>query len=325
MIAVIRAAVIVCVLFFLLIARLYAQQGDVCGVHDPFLIAANGRYYVFSTGKGIPIRQSKDLIHWKKLGRVFEALPPWAVQTLPSAKSPWAPGLVFIHGGYLIYYALSTFGSTDSCIALATNKTLDPASPNYHWEDQGIVIRSYPGDRFNAIDPNPFQDAQGRLWLAYGSFSDGIKMRRLDPLTGKIDEFHPEVTSLARRPGVHAIEAPHIIQHGEYYYLFVSFDYCCRGVQSTYNIRVGRSDKITGPYVGEDGKSMMEGGGTLLLGTQGRFIGPGHKSVLQENGKTWLAYHFYDGSWYGTPTLQIRPLRWSDGWPVVEEPLSLPF
>lgn len=304
---------------------LRAQQGDVRGVHDPFLIKEGGTYRVFSTGRGIPIRESTDLIHWKKSGRVFENLPPWVAKELPAAKSPWAPGVLFFNGLYHLYYALSTFGSNDSCIALATNKTLDPSSPDYRWSDEGIVIRSHPGDRYNAIDPNVALDAGGHPWLSYGSFHDGIALRRLDPATGKTDPAHPEVIPLARRPGNDAIEAPHIIRHGEYYYLFVSFDFCCRGAGSTYNIRVGRSREITGPYRDRDGRQMMDGGGTLLLGTQGRFIGPGHNSILRENGGEWLVCHFYDAYWNGTPTLQIRPIRWTpDGWPTAGDPVSAP-
>jgi arabinan endo-1,5-alpha-L-arabinosidase len=271
------------------------------------------------------MRISTDLIHWKKAGRILENLPPWAGREFPSAKSPWAPCVSYFNGLYHLYYALSVFGSNDSCIALATSTTLDPASSGRLWNDGGIVVRTHPGDPYNAIDPDVVLDKEGRPWLSYGSFHEGIVLRRLNAATGTLDPAHPEVIPLARRPGNDAIEAPNIIRHGEYFYLFVSFDFCCRGAKSTYNIRVGRSKAVTGPYRDRNDKPMMEGGGTLVLETQGRLIGPGHSSIFSGNGKEWLAYHFYDAYWNGTPTLQIRPINWTaDGWPEAGAPLSPP-
>ena len=116
-----------------------------------------------------------------------------------------------------------------------------------------------------------------------------------------------------------AIEAPHIFRNGDFYYLFVNWDRCCRGVHSTYNIRVGRSRKITGPYLDKDGVDLMKGGATLLLETDGPFIGPGHANIFEEHGKYWFSCHFYDSTRRGRPTLAIRPLRWADdGWPALE-------
>lgn len=131
-----------------------------------------------------------------------------------------------------------------------------------------------------------------------------------------------QVYSLARRPSPDAIEAPFLLHRGRYYYLFVSFDLCCRGVNSTYNIRVGRAEQVTGPYVDREGKAMMEGGGSILLATQGSVIGPGHCAVLHNERGDFLVHHFYDGEDNGMPTLQVRPLAWtSDGWPEAGAPL----
>lgn len=116
-----------------------------------------------------------------------------------------------------------------------------------------------------------------------------------------------------------AIEAPFIHYHEGYYYLFVNWDRCCRGLDSTYNIRVGRSESITGPYLDRNGVDMREEGGTLLLGTQGNFIGPGHVGIFRHDGIDWLTVHFYDGATErGTSTLGMARIEWGDqGWPAV--------
>jgi arabinan endo-1,5-alpha-L-arabinosidase len=199
-----------------------------------------------------------------------------------------------------------------------TNQTLDPASDKYRWVDQGNVIGSEPKDDWNAIDPDVVLDEGGQPWLAFGSFWSGIKLRKLDGTTGKLFSQDQTLYSLARRPAPGAIEAPNIIRKNDYYYLFVSFDFCCRGKDSTYNIRVGRSRHLTGPYIDRSGKSMMEGGGTLVVAGSGRWAGPGHSAVLQEKDVDRLIYHAYDTEWRGASTLQIATIRWdSEGWPAI--------
>ena len=121
---------------------------------------------------------------------------------------------------------------------------------------------------------------------------------------------------MAGSPG--AVEAANIIRKNDHYYLFVSFDFCCRGKDSTYNIRVGRARRVTGPYIDRSGKPMIEGGGTLVVAGAGRWAGPGHCSVLQEKSGDWLVYHAYDTDWRGVATLRIAALRWdSEGWPTI--------
>ena len=302
------------------------QIGNVKHVHDPAIISpAAGTYYVFSTGHGIPIRRSSDLIHWRDAGPVFcEDVPAWARQKIPQAKFPWAPDVSFFKGRYWLYYSISTFGSQRSCIGLATNTTLDPSQEGYRWVDHGKVIDSQPGrDDFNAIDPAAFTDEEGRRWMVWGSWSGGIKLTRLDPETGRKLSADAPVYSVAARPQRHAIEAPYIIFHSGYYYLFVSFDCCCQGVNSTYKIMVGRGRQPAGPYLDFAGRPMTVGGGTLVLAGHGDCRGPGHNSILQEAEKTYLVHHMYDAAADGVPTLQIRPLIWSsDGWPLAMEPMD---
>ena len=292
-------------------------------VHDPCIAKDGEDYYVYSTGSGIPIRRSPDLIHWQQIGRVFmEDAPAWAKEAVPGSRGIWAPDIACVNGRFRLYYSVSTFGSNRSVIGLATNTTLDPLRADYHWEDEGLVFESWHTSDFNAIDPN-FVYALPQHFLCFGSFWSGIKMIPLDPGTGKpLDEG--TMTALARRAAPDALEAPFLIQNGPYFYLFVSFDYCCRGLSSTYNIRIGRAQQITGPYYDQSGQAMLEGGGTLLLGSEGNAIGPGGCSVLQRPEGDLLVYHIYDGARAGAATLQVGPLDWTaEGWPVAGAPLPM--
>src|SRR5215213_2043294 len=227
--------------------------GDVRNVHDPTVIKEGGTYYLFSTRAGIAVRCSEDLVRWRLCGDVFGHLPGWAVEDVKGLRGLWAPDVSYFNGRYHLYYSASTFGSNRSSIGLVTNRTLDPASDRFRWEDQGKVISSTAADDWNAIDPNLALDEEGRPWLSFGSFWSGIKMRKLDAATGKLSADDQTLYALASRPRTKeqpgAIEAPLIVRRNGYYYLFVSFDFCCRGVNSTYNIRMGRSRRVTGPYV----------------------------------------------------------------------------
>jgi arabinan endo-1,5-alpha-L-arabinosidase len=306
-------------------------KGDL-RVHDPAIIRAGDTFYVFSTGVGrgdgvIPVRSSKDLHEWTRCGFVFEKLPDWARQEIPGARGAWAPDISYFNGKYHLYYSVSTFGKNDSAIGLATNQTLDQNSPDYKWIDQGLVVRSRGGkDDFNAIDPQLVVEDQQNVWLCWGSFWGGIKMRRIDPQTGKLSTEDNTLYSLASRPRTEsrqtppvegAIEAPFIVRHGDYWYLFASFDLCCRGVKSTYKVMVGRSSKLTGPYVDRAGKPMTEGGGTLVIeATTPNWRGPGHEAVLQDKTGDYLVFHAYQGK-TGRPELKISTMVWEDGWPRV--------
>ena len=219
-----------------------------------------------------------------------------------------------------MYYSVSTFGSQDSAIGLATSPTLDPAAPNYGWTDQGPVIQSNPGqDPYNTIDPAIIQTPAGDVWMTFGSFWNGVYLTQLDPATGKRITSNSPTTLLARHLPLNpnAIEAPYIYERNGFYYLFVNWDTCCQGVNSTYNIRVGRSTSITGPYLDQSGANMASGGGTLFLGTEGQFIGPGHIGIFEDQGAQWFGYHYYNASTGGAATYNLRSLLWSpNGWPI---------
>jgi arabinan endo-1,5-alpha-L-arabinosidase len=282
-------------------------------VHDPAVAKQNNTYYLFGTGPGIPIWRSSDMRTWRPVGRVFaHNLPKWASTTIPGTQIPWAPDISFFAGRWHVYYAISTFGSKRSAIGVAISTDLR------RWTDQGVVVESSEATDYNAIDPNVFVDETGQPWLDFGSFNSGIKLVPLDARTGRPTE--PILTPIASREVPSwGIEAPFLIHRGAYDYLFVSFDNCCRGSQSTYNIRVGRSASLDGPYVDDRGVPLLTGGGRLVLEGNGTKRGPGHNAVLRD-GKQWrLFFHYYDAAHKGTAKLGIIPLRWTaDGWPVAD-------
>lgn len=288
-------------------------------VHDPSTIAKCGaEYWIFSTGPGIASRHSRDLKKWESGPRVFSTPPPWTTNVVQRFRGYfWAPDIIHLKDRYLLYYSVSTWGTNVSAIGLATNATLDATNALFAWSDQGLVCQSRPGDNFNTIDPSVMLAADGSLWLAFGSFWTGIKLLQLDPDTGKRITSDSPMYSLAFHS---SIEAPCLWQQGGYYYLFVNWGLCCRGTNSTYNVRVGRSADVTEPYLDKEGKDLLQGGGTLFLASKGSFIGPGHAGIYQENGTNWLSCHFYDGDHRGLAALAVHQLEWTaDGWPTVVE------
>lgn len=293
-------------------------SGDLM-THDPALAEEGGTSYVYSTGNetiadgNIQIRSSRDGSSWRYRGEVWPEKPEWLADAVPGVGNLWAPELIEHDGTWYLYYSASTFGSNTSVIALATNETLDPDAAEYEWVDRGPVIASADGDDFNAIDPGIAVDEAGEPWMAFGSFWSGIRMVALEwPSGGRADAAEP-LRLADRQMPPNAIEAPYIVEHDGDYFLFVSRDSCCRGLESTYNIAVGRADAITGPYLDRDGVPLLEGGGTLLLAEEGDRVGPGGQSVWGD----MLALHYYDRRFDGAFLLALVELEWgSDGWPT---------
>ena len=320
-----RNSVVTGLIIFVLLAALTArgqdgkfeslpQEGQTF-IHDPSTIIKDGSdYYVFGTGRGITVKMSPDLIHWTNCDRVFETPPAWTTIDVPNFHGAfWAPDIIHMNGKFYLYYAVSTIGKQVSAIGLATNPTLDQSATNYAWTDCGEVIRSTNGGDFNTIDPSVMRDDDGKLWMAFGSYWRGIYVTELDSTTG----LHPTNSPFYHVAWNYSIEASCLTRHDDYYYLFVNWGSCCQGTNSTYEVRIGRSKKVAGPYLDKDGKDLVDGGGSKFLQTTGRFFGPGHIGILKEGGTIWFSYHYYDAATQGKSRLGLGKLGWTkDGWPV---------
>lgn len=284
------------------------------GAHDPVMIKEGNRYYIFHTANGIGVKTSPDMLAWTAAGSVFPStFPSWFTQYVPAKtdRNLWAPDISFRNNRFWLYYSVSTDGQRTSAIGLATRASLASGS----WEDKGLVLASpSSAGTFNAIDPNLITDAQGNVWMNWGSWWDGIYISRINPETGKLQNDPPgasNVVNLAKRGG--GIEGSFIVYARGYYHLFVSFGTCCQGAGSTYNMRFGRSASITGPYADKAGTAMLSGGGTLLSDGSGQ--PGGHNAIFEENGNYFLVYHAY------TPgnTLRMRRLFFdAQGWPTLD-------
>lgn len=324
-----------CCLILFLLARttVWAQTTPQrIPVHDPVIIKQDSMYYIFCTGKGVNVWSSKDRVNWKHGRPVFATAPPWTMVEVPKTKPNeiWAPDISFYKGRYYLFYASSVFGKNSSAIGLASNKTLHTDSPDFSWEDQGMVIKTVPGeDQFNAIDPNLMIDEKGKPWLTFGSFWNGIKLVRLSDDLKTVIDPKPWRTIASRHhnknlpdsiAGSTAIEAPFLFRKNNYYYLFTSWDYCCRGPKSNYKMMVGRSKQITGPYLDKEGVKLENGGGTLVLAGDKDWYGVGHNAVATFDNVDYIVFHAYDASDNGRSKLRIERLDWGkDGWPVVNK------
>ncbi len=343
-------------LVFLISFSCHAQdRGTVA--HDPVMIKEGDTYYLFHTGRGVLVKSSTDMKQWQDLDPVFDETPEWVLKTIPKFRgSMWAPDIIKKDGTYYLYYSVSAFGRNTSAIGVVTNKTLDPASPEYKWEDQGMVIQSVPGrDMWNAIDPNIVIDDDNTPWMTFGSFWMGMKLVKMkdnmieivtdssqewytiaarerafyvderdagdaaNPELNYDDIYTPEQLENNQRMENGAIEAPFIFKKHGYYYLFVSWDRCCRGIESSYKIMVGRSDNIRGPYLDKEGNNLAKGGGTLVAEGDGvNWAAVGHQAAYTFDGTDYLIYHAYDLKDEGRPKLRIREISWNEElWPEI--------
>jgi len=300
--------------------RLLALEGAI-GIHDPSTVAVcNGKYFVFGTGRGISVLTSSNGFNWQRGGNVFDRIPDSVKQFCPKndGQSVWAPDILKLNGEYFLYYSISFWGQYVSAVGLLTNPTLDTNAPNYKWTDRGMIVHSSAGENLNAIDPGVTLAPDGTLWLCYGSYHGNIELVELDPKTGLRIATNSPVTIIANQS-----EASDIIFHDGNYFLFVNHNGCCQGTNSTYNIRVGRAPKITGPYFDRFGEPMTEGGGSLFLASAGKQIGPGHFGRLLDDGVEKFSCHYEaEIGRVGRSILDIRPLLWTtDGWPQAGENL----
>ena len=278
----------------------FALEGQI-GIHDPStIIQCNGKYYTFGTGGGGLI--SNDGWTWNR----GVSRPGGGV----------APDVIHIGDRYYLYYSTSR-RQPQADVHMIWNRILDPGSPDFKWEDGGIVASSDGVEDCNAIDPAVFLDSStGKLWLTYGSYFGYIRLVQLDPKTGKRVIPIDKPVDIAIN-----CEASQMIFHEGWYYLLATHGSCCRGTDSGYNIRVGRSRKVTGPYLDNMGIDMIKGGGKLVVGSSGRVVGPGHFGLLDlgDGVQKFSCHYEADLDRGGASVLDIRPLLWKDGWPVAGE------
>src|SRR5690242_13136997 len=272
------------------------------GIHDPSTIAlCNGKFYTYGTGGNALV--SDDGFTWRR------------GTTLP--RRGLAPDVIHIGDRYYVYVAANIGAQPKAAVNMIWSKTLDPESPDYKWEEGGVVASSDGVEDSNAIDPGILLDPNTkRLWLVYGSYFGYIRLVELDPKTGRRLNPNDQPRNIAIN-----IEASVMIYHDGWYYLLVTHGSCCRGADSGYNIRVGRAKQVSGPFLDNIGVDMLQGGGKLFVGSSGRVIGPGHFGLLDlGDGVQRFSLHYEaDLDRGGASVLDLRPLLWRDGWPVAGE------
>jgi len=282
-------------------SSMFALDGQI-GIHDPStLIQCDGKYYVYGTG-GNPLVSDDG---WS-----------WRPGTVP-LDTGLAPDVIRLGDRYYMYVARNVGGQPGAEITVTSNRTLDPASPDYKWEKGGVVASTDGVEDCNGIDPGLLLDPKtGKLWLTYGSYFGFIRVVELDPKTGQRVDPKSKPVDLAIN-----CEASIMICHDDWYYLLATHGSCCQGANSNYNIRMGRSRSPTGPFLDHDGLDMMKGGGKLFLGSEARLVGAGHFGRLdQGQGAEVFSYHYEaDLDRGGFSVLAIRPLLWHNGWPVAGE------
>lgn len=326
-------------------ARPLVFTTDTPFVHDPVMAYEDGLYHAYYTGHHIGHMSSPDRRTWTVHREgLLPRMSRWTSDSVPGFKHHvWAPDVIRWNGRWYMAYSCSTFGKNTSAIGLLSNARL---ADKDSWRDEGCIIASKGGrDNWNAIDPNFVVDGKGQLWLSFGSFWDGIQLVRLDSTMHVAYGEKPR--TIARRfafntrdvpeseggpakvtpgnyspnAGQNAIEAPFIFEHDGWYYLFVSWDYCCLGMKSTYRVVVGRSRTVEGPYLDNRGIDMVDGGGyPVLEGDKKEFEAAGHCAVyhLGTAGDVFLC-HGYAIDKGGMSVLVQRPIRWIDGWPSLAE------
>lgn len=293
--------------------RLLVLSGDYQGSSScPEIIYSNGVYYNYNQTGTVAVKTSTDLIHWTLADEhALRPRPEW-LAPISETGYIWAPGVYAMNGRYFLYYCTSALGKQNSAIGVAV---CDDLSTNT-WEDLGMVMRSYPGDAYNAIDPNIFIDTDGTAYMLWGSYWTGIYMRRIDKETGKFIEGDDQVWHLAQ--GSNDMEASYLVYRDGYYYLF-----CARGGLSrgTYYWAVGRSTNLFGDYVDKSGKPLLEGGGTRLTEWKEGVCGVGHAQYfLDKDGNPYMvaeSWPYRNEQGNGTIALTLSTIVWTeDGWPV---------
>ncbi len=276
-------------------------------IHDPSTIAeCEGKYYTFGTGGGGLI--SSNGWSWES----------GAVRPGGGA----APDVMKIGNRYLCIYGATgggLGGGHNGRILTMWNETLDPQAPEFHWTEAIEVASSDGMEDCDAIDPSLLLDpTTGRLWVSYGTYFGAIRLIELDPATGR------RVNGNVEKDIAIDCEASDLIFRNGWYYLLGTHGTCCDGVNSTYNIVVGRARSVEGPYLDNVGRDMFHGGGRMVIAAGDRKTGPGHfgRTIVDEGVEIMSCHFEADFDLSGRSTLGIRPLLWKNDWPYAGEQLK---
>lgn len=272
----------------------------------------DGTFYCYATN--CQTRKSKDLVTWHNLTGVFST-PSWN----GNGYAVWATDVNYVDGQYLMYYALALWGNTsETGIGVARGKTPEK------FTDVGRMFRSKEIGVKNSIDACYVEEGD-KKYLIWGSFHD-LYIAELTHDGLQVKDFNNK-TKIAGG----AFEGAMIHKRGGYYYLFASVGSCCEGENSTYRTVVGRSAKLTGPYVNKQGGTMYDNNYTTIIRGNNRWAGPGHNSeiITDDNGDDWIMYHSYDKKDVDRGrVLMLDKITWdASGWPVVNDgyPSSTPM
>lgn len=276
---------------------------------DPSVIKGDdGYYYLYATEdiRNLPIHRSKDLVNWELVGTAFTD------ETRPDFEPKgglWAPDINKIGDKYVLYYSMSVWGGEWTCgIGCAVADT-----PAGKFKDCGMIFRSNGINVQNSIDPFYIEDG-GKKYLFWGSFH-GIYGIELSDDGLKVKEGAKPVQVAGD-----AYEGTYIHKRDGYYYLFASIGRCCEGIKSTYTTVVGRSDKLFGPYLDKQGRSMSDNHHEVLIQKNESFVGTGHNSeiVTDKAGDDWMFYHAVKVSDPDGRVLMLDKIVWEDDWPSVK-------
>ena len=280
-----------------------AQEGQPW-IHDPSTIMeCDGKYYTFGTGGGGLI--SEDGWNW------------FSGAVRPGGGA--APDAIKIGDRYLVAYSATgggLGGGHAGRVLTMWNKTLDPNSPDFEYTEAIEVAASLNDEDCDAIDAGLFMDPQtGRLYCTYGTYFGFIRMVELDPKTGAKVEgtVDPDIAI--------DCEATTMIYRNGWYYLLGTHGTCCDGVNSTYNIVVGRARSVYGPFLDNMGRDMVAGGGKMVVDGEDRQFGAGHFGrYIEDEGVEKMSFHWEaDLDRSARSVLAIRPIVWVNDWPVAGE------